>query len=65
MSEIQLKDEWENLVTNMSLPTTIGTTENIRWFISNGALANKDHPNFNEALDLAKKITRYGSFDDE
>jgi len=59
-------DEWETLVKDMDLSTTakVGTVENIRWFVDNGALANKNHSNFNDALLLAKKITRYGSFDD-
>ena len=58
--------EWVGLVKDMNIPMSHkhGLIESLQWFVQNGAIANSNHPNFNAALSLAKKVTRYGSFDD-
>jgi hypothetical protein len=59
-------ENWECLVKDMTLPDfrKYSTIENLRWFVSNSAVGNNSHPNFEAAMKLAKQITRYGSFDD-
>ena len=58
--------EWVGLVKDMNIPMSQkhGLIESLQWFVQNGAIANSSHPNFTAAMDLAKKVTRYGSFDD-
>ena len=46
MDDWKAKEKWKCLVKDMALPSHISTKENLRWFIDNGALSNKDHPNF-------------------
>ena len=61
MRDYDLEQKFNELTKDMDVPLL----SDYNWFIKNGALANKNHPNFEEALSVAKKLTGYGSFDDD
>lgn len=57
------REEFAEAVKDMDIP--FGRRCDARWFIRNAPIRNAEHPNFPRAMELAKKITRYGSFDDD
>lgn len=63
MENYHLHPEYSQLVAltqNMSLK---GYGVDVRWFVEHGAVANKNHPSFKHAHDLAKKIMRKTRWD--
>lgn len=49
---------FERLISSMNIPAERKTfsVSNVRWFLRNGAIINRGHQNFNDALALAKKL---------
>ena len=53
---LNLRSEWEELVTKFKLPDGNGTIDNLLWFIENGAKSNRFRNEYNEAVEIAKRI---------
>jgi hypothetical protein len=53
---LNLRSEWEELVTKFKLPDGNGTIDNLMWFIENGAKSNRFRNEYNEAVEIAKRI---------
>jgi hypothetical protein len=53
---LNLRSEWEELVTKFKLPDGNGTIDNLMWFIENGAKSNRFRNEYNQAVEIAKRI---------
>ena len=53
---LNLRSEWEELVTKFKLPNGNGTIDNLMWFIENGAKSNRFRNEYKEAVEIAKRI---------
>ena len=53
---LNLRSEWEELVTKFKLPNGNGTIDNLMWFIENGAKSNRFRNDYNQAVEIAKRI---------
>lgn len=53
---------FEELISDMKIVNSY-PEDQITWFVNKGATANKDHPNYREAYELAKKIMRKTRWD--
>jgi hypothetical protein len=53
---LNLRSEWEELVTKFKLPDGNGTIDNLMWFIENGAKSNRFRNDYNQAVEIAKRI---------
>jgi hypothetical protein len=53
---LNLRSQWEELVTKFKLPDGNGTIDNLIWFIENGAKSNRFRNEYNEAVEIAKRI---------
>ena len=49
---------FERLIGSMNLPENRKqySRPNVLWFVRNGALQNRQHQNFNEAVQLAREL---------
>lgn len=49
---------FERLISSMNLPENRKrySRPNVLWFVRNGALQNRHHCNFNEAVQLAREL---------
>lgn len=52
-------EQWKQLIQGMKMPQC----PDPNWFIDNGQINNKSHPKFEEALKLAKQLTRRTRWD--
>ena len=53
---LTLRSEWEELAAKFKLPDGNGTIDNLIWFIENGAKSNRFRNEYNEAVEIAKRI---------
>ena len=53
---LNLRSEWEELVTKFKLPNGNGTIDNLMWFIENGAKSNRFRSDYKKAVEIAKRI---------
>ena len=53
---LTLRFQWEELATKFKLPDGNGTIDNLIWFIENGAKSNRFRNEYNEAVEIAKRI---------
>ena len=55
---LMLRYQWEEIVKDFMLPEAAkhGTVDNLRWFITNGAKANRFRKGYQEAIETAEKI---------
>jgi hypothetical protein len=53
---LNLRSQWEELVTKFKLPDGNGTIDNLMWFIENGSKSNRFRNEYNEAVEIAKRI---------
>jgi hypothetical protein len=53
---LNLRSEWEELVTKFKLPNGNGTIDNLMWFIENGAKSNRFRNDYKKAVEIAKRI---------
>jgi len=60
MDEIVMKDEFIVLTKTMDLPEMRRniTSANIRWFLRNAQIRNKNHSNIEVAMEIAKKLLK-------
>lgn len=49
---------FERLIRSMNLPENrkVYSRPNVLWFVHNGALQNRSHQNFNEAVQLTREL---------
>jgi hypothetical protein len=53
---LTLRFQWEELAAKFKLPNGNGTIDNLIWFIENGAKSNRFRNEYNEAVEIAKRI---------
>ena len=53
---LNLRSQWEELVTKFKLPDGNGTIDNLMWFIENGSKSNRFRNEYNKAVEIAKRI---------
>jgi hypothetical protein len=53
---LTLRFQWEELAAKFKLPDGNGTIDNLIWFIENGAKSNRFRNEYNEAVEIAKRI---------
>jgi hypothetical protein len=53
---LNLRSQWEELVIKFKLPDGNGTIDNLIWFIENGSKSNRFRNEYNQAVEIAKRI---------
>lgn len=55
---LMLRYQWEEIVKDFMLPEAAkhGTVDNLQWFITNGAKANRFRKGYKETVEIAEKI---------
>jgi hypothetical protein len=53
---LNLRSQWEELVIKFKLPDGNGTIDNLSWFIENGSKSNRFRNEYNQAVEIAKRI---------
>lgn len=53
---LNLRYQWEDIVSNFKLSDKNGTIDNLKWYIKYGARSNRFRTGFDQSIEIAKEI---------